>query len=196
MRDDDNLYDILQVHPAASTEAIEGAYMRLARIYLPDAHESPEARDMLERLYAAYEVLGDPDRRAEYDRQMSQAEPEIEYTSEMIAEEWEMQDHSERTEEWERIGWEQEQEQEQARPLANPELSHSLFLVVQKDDAEAARALMLAGANPYEKFEVWDIISGSRLESSIAYAAARGRTEMVQVISDVIAQGIFDYHSF
>ena len=70
MRDDNNLYDILQVHSAASAEVIEAAYKRLMRLYHPDVNGSPEAHEMAARLNVAYEVLGNPGRRAEYDREL------------------------------------------------------------------------------------------------------------------------------
>jgi hypothetical protein len=60
-------YDILQVSPNAEQEVIEAAYKRLARKYHPDINRDPTAADRMRELNEAYEVLGDPRRRAQYD---------------------------------------------------------------------------------------------------------------------------------
>src|SRR5262245_30234786 len=56
-------YEILQVHPSAEPEVIESAYRRLARKYHPDLGGSTER---MAELNAAYEILRDPVKRAEY----------------------------------------------------------------------------------------------------------------------------------
>lgn len=71
----DDLYATLRVRPNASRAELERAYRRLARAYHPDllSGASPETRrrgeDRLKRVNAAYSVLGDPRRRAAYDRE-------------------------------------------------------------------------------------------------------------------------------
>lgn len=62
-------YEVLQVHPSAHPDVIQSAYRRLALLYHPDINPSPEAVEMMARLNEAYEVLSDPQRRAAYDRQ-------------------------------------------------------------------------------------------------------------------------------
>lgn len=62
-------YKILQVDPEAEEEVIAAAYRRLARKYHPDTATGLEARGRMEAINAAWEVLGDPMRRAAYDRQ-------------------------------------------------------------------------------------------------------------------------------
>jgi curved DNA-binding protein CbpA len=57
-------YEVLQVHPRAEAEVIRAAYRTLARKYHPD--HGGDARRMI-ALNDAWDVLGDPDRRAEYD---------------------------------------------------------------------------------------------------------------------------------
>jgi curved DNA-binding protein CbpA len=47
---------------------IEAAYRRLARKYHPDVSQSPNAEARMRELNAAYEVLRDPTRRADYDQ--------------------------------------------------------------------------------------------------------------------------------
>jgi curved DNA-binding protein CbpA len=58
-------YRLLQVDPAADLEVIQAAYRVLARRYHPDHSGSDE---MMKRLNAAWEVLGDAQSRADYDR--------------------------------------------------------------------------------------------------------------------------------
>jgi hypothetical protein len=62
-------YRTLQVEPSAGLEAIHAAYRRLARLYHPDLNPSPEAAARMRAINAAYRVLSDPRRRAEYDAQ-------------------------------------------------------------------------------------------------------------------------------
>lgn len=58
------LYEVLQVHPRAEPDVIRAAYRILARRYHPD--HGGDARRMIE-LNDAWDVLGDPARRAAYD---------------------------------------------------------------------------------------------------------------------------------
>lgn len=60
---------MLQVDPSAEQEVVDVAYRRLARKYHPDVNKSPEAALRMRELAAAYDVLKDPLKRAEYDRQ-------------------------------------------------------------------------------------------------------------------------------
>jgi hypothetical protein len=60
-------YDILQVSPDAEREVIEAAYRRLARKYHPDVNDDPAAAVRMKGLNAAFEILGNPDKRAAYD---------------------------------------------------------------------------------------------------------------------------------
>jgi curved DNA-binding protein len=69
MHEDDDLYEILQVHQSAEQEVIEATYRRLARMYHPDVNTSPDATEVMKRLNYAYEILHDPHRRAKYDGQ-------------------------------------------------------------------------------------------------------------------------------
>lgn len=60
-------YAVLQVSPTAETAIIEAAYRQLARLYHPDVDRTPGAKERMQTINAAYEVLRDPPRRAEYD---------------------------------------------------------------------------------------------------------------------------------
>ncbi len=61
-------YEILGVSRDASQEEIKRAYRRLARQYHPDVNKSPDAETRFKEINEAYQVLGDPEKRAAYDR--------------------------------------------------------------------------------------------------------------------------------
>lgn len=64
-----DLYSLLGVNRAASRDQIERAYRRLARRYHPGINPGDRvAQDMYRQIQQAYAVLGDLDRRREYDR--------------------------------------------------------------------------------------------------------------------------------
>lgn len=60
-------YKTLQVDPEADPEVIQAAYRRLARKYHPDTAPGPEAAERMTAINRAWELLGDPARRAAYD---------------------------------------------------------------------------------------------------------------------------------
>jgi hypothetical protein len=62
-----NFYHILQVSPDANQGVITAAYRRLARQYHPDMNEESSDAVRMKELNAAFEVLGDPAKRAAYD---------------------------------------------------------------------------------------------------------------------------------
>ncbi len=65
----ESLYDILGVPRTASDAEIRAAYRRLAKKYHPDFNAGDGAAErMFKRVSAAYEILGDRERRARYDR--------------------------------------------------------------------------------------------------------------------------------
>jgi len=59
-------YKVLGVSPNASEKEITRAYRRLAKQYHPDAH--PGSEDRFKEISAAYDVLGDAEKRKEYDQ--------------------------------------------------------------------------------------------------------------------------------
>lgn len=69
MAEERDYYEILGVERNASLDQIKRAFRRLARRYHPDVNpDDPGAEARFREIAEAYSVLGDPDRRAEYDR--------------------------------------------------------------------------------------------------------------------------------
>ena len=62
-----DLYEILGVPRDASQDDIKRAYRRLAREHHPDVNAAPEAEERFKEIVGAYEILSDPDKRAQYD---------------------------------------------------------------------------------------------------------------------------------
>src|SRR5579862_1223692 len=58
-------YKVLGVVSTATDKEITRAYRKLAKQYHPDAN--PGSEDRFKEISAAYDVLGDPDKRKEYD---------------------------------------------------------------------------------------------------------------------------------
>jgi hypothetical protein len=72
-------YDVLGVDPDASPQEIRIAYRDRARRYHPDRTRGAELPDVeMSRINEAYRVLGDPGRRAVYDRSLAGTGPTIE----------------------------------------------------------------------------------------------------------------------
>jgi len=61
-------YEVLGVPRAASQDEIKRAFRQLAREHHPDVNKDPSAADRFKIINEAYQVLGDPERRARYDR--------------------------------------------------------------------------------------------------------------------------------
>lgn len=62
-------YAILGVPADATEDEIRAAYRRLVRDHHPDLHpDRPDAHARMQELNEAYEVLSDPQRRADYER--------------------------------------------------------------------------------------------------------------------------------
>jgi DnaJ-class molecular chaperone len=65
----DNPYDVLGVKPDASSEEIQKAYRRLAKKFHPDLNPgNRQAEEQFKRMSIAYGLIGDPEKRARFDR--------------------------------------------------------------------------------------------------------------------------------
>ena len=63
-----DLYEILGVSKDASESEIKKAFRRRARELHPDVNKAADAEDQFKELNEAYDVLSDPNKRAQYDR--------------------------------------------------------------------------------------------------------------------------------
>ena len=63
-----DLYEILGVSKDASDSEIKKAFRRRARELHPDVNKAADAEDPVKELIEAYDVLSDPNKRAQYDR--------------------------------------------------------------------------------------------------------------------------------
>src|SRR3954471_18754954 len=65
-------YSVLGVERKATADEIKKAYRKLARQYHPDKNPGDaKAEARFKQISQAHDVLGDPDKRKEYDRQLS-----------------------------------------------------------------------------------------------------------------------------
>src|SRR5512132_1172498 len=61
-------YAVLGVASTATNEEIKKAYRRLAKRYHPDANQNdPKAADRFKEISEAYQVVGDAEKRKQYD---------------------------------------------------------------------------------------------------------------------------------
>ena len=63
-----SLYDTLGISQNASSDDIKKAYRRLARQYHPDINKEKGAEEKFKEINAAYEILSDENKRAQYDQ--------------------------------------------------------------------------------------------------------------------------------
>ena len=64
-----NPYIVLGLSPSASDSDIRAAFRKLAKQYHPDRNpDDKKAEEKFKEISAAFDVIGDPDRRKKYDR--------------------------------------------------------------------------------------------------------------------------------
>lgn len=63
-----SLYETLEIKDNASADEIKKAYRKLAKKYHPDVNKTPEAEEKFKEINAAYEVLSDSQKKAQYDQ--------------------------------------------------------------------------------------------------------------------------------
>lgn len=63
-----SLYDTLGISQNASSDDIKKAYRKLARQYHPDINKDKGAEEKFKEINAAYEILSDDNKRAQYDQ--------------------------------------------------------------------------------------------------------------------------------
>lgn len=66
-----NHYHTLQISSQASAAEIKKAYRHLVKKFHPDSHSTTADHDQIVKINAAYEVLGDHQRRQRYDRELA-----------------------------------------------------------------------------------------------------------------------------
>ena len=64
----ENYYSILGVQENSDQNLIKKAYREMAKKYHPDKNKEPNAEEKFKKVTEAYENIGDPAKRQEYDR--------------------------------------------------------------------------------------------------------------------------------
>jgi molecular chaperone DnaJ len=67
---DSNHYQTLNLSQDATQEQVKQAYRELVKQFHPDSQSETANHDMIVNINAAYEILGDPQRRRVYDQQL------------------------------------------------------------------------------------------------------------------------------
>jgi len=63
-----SLYETLEISETANESEIKKAYRKLARKYHPDVNKEKDAEDKFKEINAAYEILSDKEKKAQYDQ--------------------------------------------------------------------------------------------------------------------------------
>ena len=76
MKQQKNLYSILQIDSGVSQDTVEMAYRRLALRFHPDLNHSREATLVMQEINLAYDTLRSPQKRAAYDKTVPRPVPQ------------------------------------------------------------------------------------------------------------------------
>ncbi|EGC30815.1 hypothetical protein DICPUDRAFT_83269 [Dictyostelium purpureum] len=68
MKENMDLYKILEVNRDCTQDEIKKSYRKLALKYHPDKNKDPGAEEKFKQINLAYQVLGDPEKRKRYDQ--------------------------------------------------------------------------------------------------------------------------------
>ena len=60
-------YEILGIRENADQESIKRAYRSMAKKFHPDRNKEPDAEEKFKKITEAYDNIGDPSKRKEYD---------------------------------------------------------------------------------------------------------------------------------
>ena len=63
-----DLYTVLNISPQADSEEIKQAYRKLVKQFHPDSQQATADHEKIVQINAAYEILGDPEKRSLYDK--------------------------------------------------------------------------------------------------------------------------------
>lgn len=63
-----DLYDILGISKDASEKEVKSAFRQLSKKFHPDKNPSPEADEIFIEINEAYEILSNPEKKANYDK--------------------------------------------------------------------------------------------------------------------------------
>lgn len=110
----ENPYEILQVAEYAEPEVIAAAYKRLALKYHPDTNPSLSAKDRMQKINWAYDLLKDPKKRADYDLNSRSRNSKTQTEAEYVYREREREKAREQEREQER---QKEKQREQEREM-------------------------------------------------------------------------------
>jgi hypothetical protein len=132
-------YDILGIPSNATPDEIRKAYYTLVKQYHPDKNPSDEATERVRLINAAYEIVSDPIRRAQYQRP---ADVSIAYEEDPI---------EAYKREFKRKRWEKEQ-QAKARRLAREQTTYKIMRIVTFPIFFFAVVLVLDDFLPLHRF--------------------------------------------